>query len=109
MQVHLYVESKTYNTQANLKKGRLTDIENKLLIILLPNMVAQEWQCTYLNFHSLLLTNIVLFQWNVEILPPFKSLVTIIYRLNCVPQKFMGGDLNPQNFRMWLYLAIKLS
>ena len=42
MQVHLYVESKIYNTQMNLKRSRLIDIENKLLIILLPNIVAQE-------------------------------------------------------------------
>ena len=72
----LYVESKTYNTQMNLERSRLTDIENKLLIILLPTMVAPELQCTYLNFLSLLLISIVLFQWNVEILPPFKSPVT---------------------------------
>lgn len=73
MQVLLHVESKTYNTQMNLERSRL--IENKLLIILLPTMVAQELQCTYLNFLSLLIS-IVLFQWNVDILPPFKSPVT---------------------------------
>lgn len=105
MQVLLHVESKTYNTQMNLE-SRLT--ENKLLIILLPTMVAQELQCTYLNFLSLLIS-IVFFQWNVDILPfkvPSDSLPTlyflvicfihIYYGLNCIPQKFMGEILTPE-------------